>query len=183
MITAIAPFYLPLYPQPILISSLLAQTSPDWEALCCHDGSSPEWERAMAYYADPRIRYRSTRDRIGKYGHPLRAAMLDEELHGRYVILSNGDNYLMPMAVARIEVQTADVVCWPIPHSYYGYTVLHPKLELGSIDLCQVAVRTDIAKEVGFPWECHAADWLYIQAVAQKTSDWIFLSDCLAVHN
>ena len=106
-----------------------------------------------------------------------------EELHGRYVHMTNCDNYLVPTAVGRINQQTADVVAWPILHDYVDYQLLGPRLQFGGIDLASVAVRTDIVKAVGFPWRDNAADWLWLQEIMKRTADWAWLDSCLGAHN
>ena len=183
MLTVIAPVYLPSYPVLTLLPSLLAQTDEDWEAILIHDGPAPTWEWLIKTFPDPRVRYRSSRERIGNWGHSLRAAAIEEQLNGRYVWLSNGDNYACPDLVSRVNRETADVVAFPILHNTYDYTLLHPSLELGHIDLCQLAVRVDLVKEIGFPWLHHSADFLWVQELAKRTSSWVFLDSALAVHN
>ena len=168
---------------PVLIPSLLVQTDGDWECLMACDGPCEDWAAWCEFFDDPRIRFSQSREAIGNYGHSLRDALLEEELHGRYVYLSNHDNTLIPTAVAEMNKQTADVVAWPIIHSYMNYTLFPPRLRYGEIDLCSVMARTDLAKSIGFPWRDHGADWLYIQELMSRTSDWCFLPQCMAVHN
>ena len=180
MITIIAPAFQTF---PILVPSLLCQTDGDWELLICHDGPLDEWEAWMQIYADPRIRWRSTRTVMGHYGHPIRRALLAEELNGRYTLMTNHDNYLIPAAVEIINRLTSNAVAWPIIHNYYKYQILQPRLAMGKIDLSSVAVRTDWAQDIGFPWTEHSADFLYIQEIARRTHDWTFLDMCLGVHN
>lgn len=169
---------------PILIPSLLAQRDDRWEAIVVHDGQSDAWDHWTEFFADPRIRFRSTRDRGNLWGHDIREMVIEqEELHGRYVHLSNCDNYLVPTAVGKINQQTSDVVAWGQIHNYIDYNVLHPRLQLGAIDLASVAVRTDLVKSIGFKWRDNEADWLWLQEVQRRTSDWKFLDCCLGAHN
>jgi hypothetical protein len=168
---------------PVLIPSLLVQTDGDWELLMAHDGPCEDWAAWCEFFEDPRIRFSQSREVIGNFGHSLRDVLLEEELHGRYVYLTNHDNYLIPTAVAEMNKQTADVCCWPIVHSYMNYTLFPARLRCGEIDLCSVMARTDLAKLIGFSWRDHGADWLYIQELMARTSDWKFLSQCMAVHN
>jgi hypothetical protein len=185
LITVIAPIYLPVYPVPMLIPALMAQTNGDFEAIFVHDGPGGEpWEAWKSFFDDPRIRWRETRERGNQFGHDIREMVLsNEQINGRYVWMQNGDNYIVPTAIDMISAQTDDVVCWPITHNYHHYAVMHPKLQIGGIDLSSLAVQTDLALEIGFPWRDHASDWLWIQEIVARTSSWAFLSDCLGVHN
>ncbi len=183
-LVVVAPFYLPLYPVPILIPSMLAQVDQNWTAIFIHDGPHPAWDMWTEFFNDPRIRFRSTEKRMQEFGHPLRAAALEEEdLDGRYVVMSNGDNYFMPTFAGAVNKCTSDVVAWSCAHSYYGHSCLTPKVEFAHIDLCQVAVRSDLAKEVGFKGRMHGSDFGYIEEVAERTHDITFLDGIYSVHN
>ena len=181
MISFLSPAYLTY---PTLVPSLLAQTCRDWELVIGHDGECDEWEGWTQRYADPRIRFRQTMERLGEFGHPIREAFLsDEVLRGRYIVMTNHDNYFIPLAVSTLEQQTADVIAWPVLHNYFRYSVLHPRLSVGHIDLSSVAIRTDLARAIGFPWRDHDDDFSYIQEAAKMTSNWKFIEETLCVHN
>jgi hypothetical protein len=149
-----------------------------------HDGPSDEWDAWAAFFHDPRVRFVSTRDRNEQYGHPIREMVLTgEDLSARYVHMTNCDNYLVPTAVATINAQTADVVAWPLLHNYFDYNLMPARLQVGAIDLSSLAVRSDLAKEIGFPWRENAADWLWVQEIMKRTADWKFLDAVMGVHN
>jgi hypothetical protein len=180
-VTILAPCFQYL---PILAASLLCQKDEEWRAIVCHDGPWDEWDWWKQAFEDPRIQWRKTAERLGEFGHPIRDIMLaEEDIDTRYVVLSNGDNYFMPTAVASINGCTSDVVAWGACHDYYNYATVMPRVEIGHIDLSSIAVRTEIAQEIGFPWRDEASDFLWIQELAKATHDWKFLDKPLFVHN
>lgn len=185
MISIVAVAYVPKYPVLTIVPALLAQTDLDWEAVLIHDGPGGEiWESWKSFYDDPRIRWRESRERGNLFGHDLREMVLENEpLNGHYLHLTNSDNYVVPQFVSCLNQQTADVVAWPVIHNYLGQQILFPRLEMGQIDLCSIAVRCDLAMEIGFPWREHASDWLWVQEIQKRTADWKFLSNCITVHN
>ncbi|KAJ1451626.1 hypothetical protein M885DRAFT_620638 [Pelagophyceae sp. CCMP2097] len=68
---------------------------------------------------------------------------------------------------------------------YTGH--IDSKIEMGSLDVGAVAVRTDVARHVGFRWRHHAADFAYVQACVQelrrRSLDVHKIAQVLYVHN
>ena len=59
--------------------------------------------------------------------------------------------------------------------------------ESGRLDVGAVAVRTDVARRVGFGWRHHAADFSYVRAVLEELArvglEALKLPQTLYVHN
>jgi hypothetical protein len=169
---------------PILIPSLLCQTSPRWRLRICNDSPDSKFLNNCAAFRDERIEIATTEQRLGNWGHPIRKMLLDELTdEGQLVVISNGDNYCFPNLVASIERCTEDFICWPANHSYINYKIMSPRTEYGNLDISMVAIRARICKEVGWKSFLQDADWLYLQECWQKSKSWKFLTEPMSVHN
>ena len=168
---------------PMIVPSLLCQTDPGWSLWICHDGPNETYDKFKDFYNDSRICWIHCKERVGNYGHPIRAELLKGELPGRYTLITNHDDYLTPTLIQRINECTTDVVAWNCIHNYWQYDYLPLKLKFGSVDVSSLCVRSDYAKEIGWPNNEVASDYLYVQRVVEKTSDWTFLKGCGLVHN
>ena len=180
MIYILSPAYLTY---PIIVPSLLCQTSPRWRLEICHDGQDDNFIRWII--KDERVVASSTEKRLGYWGHPIRNMLL-EQLDcdpEDYVIITNHDNYFMPNTIDSLEIYNEDFVCWTIFHNYYNNLILSPKIEFGHIDISQIAVKARIAKSVGWHWIIEASDFLYIQECWIKSKTYKILTTTLGVHN
>ncbi len=168
---------------PILVSSLICQTSPRWDARICHDGPSETFTRYIIN--DPRLEYSSTPNQTEVFGHVIRKTFLEEMAcdGNDLVIITNHDNYCLPILVEQIEQLKEDFICWPILHNYYHYTQLGGRIEYGKVDVSQIAVRARIAKEVGWKSFLQDSDFLYVQECWKKAKSWNFLTTTMSIHN
>jgi hypothetical protein len=176
------------YPQ--IISSLILQTHENWELILIHDG--PNETGLKSHITDNRIKYIETKERVGNWGHSLRAWAINEFELGEYLVISNADNYYTPVFLEYMlkgfkKSHTAVATyCEKMIHSYKAWDVISTKLEKGYLDCGGVVVKSAIAKEVG--WNDvseHSADWLYFADIATKYSwrNFISVKGCLFVHN
>lgn len=109
-------------------------------------------------------------------GHHTRAPGI-EAATGRFVVLTNQDNLFPLWFMSRLTqtiLEHEAKATAPIGLIYYNCVnnlwcckAHNSKLERGGIDLSCIAVNTNIAKEVGFPWREYDADADYIMACAQ----------------
>jgi hypothetical protein len=182
MIHILSPAYLTY---PILIPSLITQKSGNWRLKIAHDSENEQFTKWVGSFRDPRVTGLATDKRLGAWGHPIRRILLeqlqadDEDM----VIISNHDNYYCPDLIAQLEATTESFVTWSILHNYYGYSVLSPKIEIGNIDVGQVAVKVRIAKQVGWYWTDNCSDFKYVSACWQLAKTYKFLNSVLGVHN
>jgi hypothetical protein len=182
-VSFLAPYYNPDGKSyPMLIPSLLSQTDSEWELLVCSDGLDKKFDEYRDTFPDKRIKYYSTKERMGDYGHPIREMLIKESLVGRYTCLQNHDNMLVNTLVEKINNSTNDVLAWDCIHNYLGFSLLPCRLKNGGIDLGSLACITDIVKEIGFPWREYCGDWLWVSEIMKHTNDWKFLTMCGFVH-
>ncbi len=171
-----------------LLYSLKAQTYPHWEAVVVHDGPLPSPRlHALAYEADPaRIHVAETPQRKGQFGHPWRKWGVDRT-SGRYVGLSNDDNYYCPVyfewMVHTLQQKDAQLVHCDMVHSHRAFSVISSKPERGSIDAGNWLVEAEIAKSTPWTDMGFAGDWTYFSALHRRAKKTVKVSAPLFVHN
>lgn len=168
MFSFIAPAY---HYFPILVPSLIRQTDPNWELILLHDTFNQNYVKIVEQFNDERIKLYFSRDRKQNYGHPLRQIGLTQiSSQSEYVVHTNADNIYTDNFVSdmRSGVGTAQAVFCDCIHSHYEWKVLYTKLQYGQIDCGCVAVRTAIAKEIGWKSLDFEADWHYLQEILIK---------------
>lgn len=108
----------------------------------------------------------------GGVGHHTRATGI-EVAEGEWIVLTNSDNTFMlgwmDLLAKTIEANPlTQMIYWNGINNLWRWSTLGgSKLERGRIDLSFAAVRTDIAKQVGWPWTHYDSDWDYLEACAE----------------
>lgn len=195
-ITFIAPIYNYL---PVITSSLIAQKYDNWQLVLIHDGPTTELRLKLhvASYNDDRIQYLETKKRLQHYGHPYRQWALQELKENKlvpdtdYVVITNADNYHMPVYCSRMvagfrDPATVATYCSHMVHSYKNWEVIPCRMERGFVDSAGVMVKREVACEIG--WnnvKDHSSDWLYFQEIMKKYGRQSFksINGCLISHN
>lgn len=151
-----------------------------------HDGPPPEklQRHVESMMVDnPRIDFRWTDERANQYGHNLREWGI-KIAKGDYIykggkaadilgiLHTNADNYYAPGFIGRarnilMRNPVAAVYCDCI-HNYKGWLHLDVKLKVTFIDLGCMVIRADIAKQFGFPWREHSADWTLFSKIIEE---------------
>lgn len=185
----ICPVYGDTYPQ--IISSLICQTYQNWELHLIHDGKNTTNFMALLP-DDKRIFYSEEPTHTGNYGHSIRAKYLQSlKSKGDYVIISNIDNYYMPVflekaiATFKANPNTVATYCAQIVHNYTGFQVMNCRLKRGLIDSGQVMLKFEEAASVGWNSTHHSADWFFFEDVAKKygVNSFVQFAGCLFTHN
>jgi glycosyltransferase involved in cell wall biosynthesis len=184
----------------IFIQSVLEQTSDAWRLIILHDGPDEETCDKVDSYCRGlppfKIRYVQTPQRANQYGHDLRELGLNL-VETKYMNWQNCDNYLTPMFVDMMtkpaQAKDLDFVWCDILHNYAcaidgkgPYNVLYSQPIMSRIDIANFIVRTEIAKEIGFPWRDFAADGMFIDTLMQRWRGKLKaekVESCLLVHN
>lgn len=110
---------------------------------------------------------------------------------GDYVVLTNQDNYFTLGWRHRIESafnKSTGMVYWNCINNLWKWTDFGgSRIKRGHIDLSCVAVKTEIARVVGFEWRNYDADFDYIDSCAQVCKQKGFtlnhINEALCVHN
>jgi hypothetical protein len=184
------------YERPIsmcgLIDSLLVQTNPNWELTIVHDykASDSVWD-VIWKHDDARIIFTETETRTQNYGHLNRRAMLEGmELSDDFILMTNDDNYYVPVFVEYFIREIAEdvgMVYCDSAHSHFEYNLHKTKIQVDHIDIGSFIVRVDIAKEVGFNGVEFNADGYYAEsclaACKEKGLREVYIPKPLFVHN
>lgn len=125
----------------------------------------------------------------GGVGHHTRQPGI-EAATGEWLVLTNADNYFVSGWQCRLLSHLGNntgLVYWNCVHNIWQWQDRASTLQEGGIDLTCVAVRTEIAKEVGFSWRHYEGDSNYIQEclrkVRQADLNITHINETLCVHN
>jgi hypothetical protein len=164
------------------IDSIRSQTDTRWCLHIIHDGPGKAFDNlkedlsSNGYLDDDRIVLTATKTRSKEWGHPLREYGLRNRIsEAPYITITNCDNYYLPVWVSEItRFQNKDFIYWDCVHSHKskapcfdrpcGSALLNSKLQRGGIDMGCVAVNSNIATKVGFPFRAHQADWQFFES-------------------
>ena len=152
----------------IFLDSMLEQTWKDWECIIVHDGSSGESsedtkQRIAPYLLEfpDKFRYLATPERANQFGHNCRDLGL-QNTNTKWVHITNVDNQLVYDWLRHVMSETIqqdlDLMYWSCVHSYFGFNAPIPELRPGHIDFCNYLMKTELAKQMGFPWRHREAD-------------------------
>jgi len=184
------------------IDSIRCQTSQNWALHIIHDG--PEgFDELKAdltnngYLDRENIALSATDKRYNDYGHSSRRFGLQNRISdAKYITITNGDNYYVPVWVRQLESapEDSDFIFWDCVHNHDnnvnfdrrgGYALLDAKLINRGIDIGCAAIRSDIAVKTGFPFKHFAGDWFYFRdCLSECNSKKVFKNQrILLVHN
>jgi glycosyltransferase involved in cell wall biosynthesis len=174
----------------IMLQCLRVQTSSDWKAHVVIDGHNDAYERIRNMYAnDDRIRFTNIDGPNNDYGHTPRNYGL-EQATGDFVILTSDDNYYVPTFVEvftkAAREDTRFMYCNMI-HNYSAYKPqeCHPRFQ--HIDIGNMVMRTEFAKQLRLDVKAHMADgWMceeFISKFCQDPSTVLKINNTLYVHN
>lgn len=185
----------------VFVQSILNQTSLEWRLTVMHDGPSREFEEILGRFKARRpgsIFFETTLERANDYGHSLRAKGINNAT-GRYILLTNADNYFVPKAIKYIVEATGcgdpDVVMFDMVHSHFypggrelpDYSYFKTEYSRRNIDISAAVVRTSLAKAAGFRDRTHDGDATYFEDVARVASpaalSIVKINRVLFVHN
>ena len=149
------------------------------EAIISYDGNPPESIMKDFYFGDIFNHYWEVipNPKMGGVGHHTRAPAI-EVANGDWIVLTNSDNLFVSGWLDRLVTTITPelgLIFWDCVHNAWrwsnkGGDGKHPgcQLKRGSIDLSCVAVRSEIAKKVGFPFRDYQGDYNYIATCARE---------------
>jgi len=158
-------FIIPTYNRPDLLrcilSSLIAQSDPDWSAsvmiddtfISGHSVMPPSQFDTIKVFnelRDSRLTYGFTDGPHKDWGHTPR----DQgrmKATAEYTIMTGDDNYYVPTFVAELKKVLGDnpgFVYWDMVHSSFNYQYFKCHPFNGQIDIGAFAVRTDLCKQI-----------------------------------
>lgn len=176
------------------IDSIKSQYNNSWRLFIIHDGPNPELKKDLEsndYLVKDKVFFLEHPIRTQNYGHVLREWALSNLPTHEYVLITNGDNYYTPNMVSEVLKRSEDFIYFdcvhshktPMNHNSSTYGFMDTKLQINSIDMGSVVVKTKIAKKVGFKNKDFAADWGYFKEILNLNVTTYKINKVLFVHN
>jgi hypothetical protein len=176
------------------IQSIKCQSNTNWRLFIIHDGPNTELKNSLQqnnYLENNKIIFIEHPVRTQTHGHLLRRWGLENLVTNQYVLITNADNYYTPNMVEEILKCKEDFIYFDCVHSHttefnnnkssYGH--MNCKLLANQIDMGCVAVKSTIAKQVGFNSTSYSADWDYFNSILRLNPSIIKINKILFVHN
>ena len=176
------------------INSIKSQNNNNnWELWVIHDGVNKKLKNKLkkSGYLNNKVHFIEHPIRTKNYGHILRKWGLNNINLLDYVLLTNGDNYYTPNMVNEVLKYDSDLIYFNCVHSHESkfnhnssnYGFMDCNLVRGNVDMGCVAIKSDLAKNVGFNDISFCADWTYFYQVLQKNPTITKIDKVLFVHN
>tara|TARA_Y100000004_G_scaffold193702_1_gene256739 strand:- start:431 stop:1078 length:648 start_codon:yes stop_codon:yes gene_type:complete len=177
------------------INSMKAQSCDHWNLRVIHDGPNDQLmshlqEQAYIEFGPSKdfknVTFECTKERKNDWGHSSREYALENSIfHSDYTILTNADNYYVPCLINELEesaikYDSPDLMYWDFVSNHahntnfdrldeYGFC--DSELEFSKIDMGSAAVKTSLAKKVGFESKRNEADWDYFEKCLKHIDD------------
>ena len=178
------------------IYMMQCQTANNWKLRIIHDGDDEPYENMLSVVnkiKDERVFISSTNEWKGNAGHASRDYALKHPIFdSHYTVLTNSDNYYVPTWISEINKREEDFIYWDCIHNHINvnfdrkvpYGLLNVKLEGGCIDMGCVAIKTSIARKIGFNSRRYLrADWDYFEECLPHCKSKHKIPQILFVHN
>lgn len=165
IIEFILPTYDRIEPLKSSLSSLMAQTNPNWKAhvLIDNDKKMPA-EKIVRDLNDDRITFSYMDKRYQDWGHTPREKGKQAST-ASYVVMTGDDCYYTPTFVEEVLKVAKDnpgIIYWDMVHSHYDYHYFKCEPWMNQIDIGAFATRTDLAKQIKLKTS-YAADGEFIE--------------------
>lgn len=157
------------------IASLAAQTDPNWSLHVVCDGPNPDIDFLKNVFPEsqfPNIRYSELDRPYNDWGHTPRNYGV-QSCNTDWVVMASNDNYYVPIFVAemrkiinsnpKINFLYCDMV-----HDGFAYDVVKCIPKGGRIDMCNMVVRTELAKKMPLNVRVSAADAIFCEEYVEK---------------
>ena len=181
-----------------LVASLACQTDLGFTLRIIHDGPNLETQECVKdlqlMYPNLQIIYQETSLRFNDYGHTLRSIGLSEAVQ-EYVLLTNGDNYYVPIFIEEIRKSIAEenpeIVYFDMVHSHLmkelpnpiGYQALITEPRIYRIDIGSFVFRRVLGQSIGFKERGFEADGMFFEALKATGPKIVKIPKVLFVHN
>lgn len=174
----------------VILSSLLAQSNPNWRAVLYFDGpfSIDDINKIQITDEERRITKFFNNNRANDWGHTPRNLGKDLLIQQgcTYVVMSGHDNYYTPNTVEEItqaSQSSPGLIYWDMVHSHYNYQQFICTPGYNQIDIGAFATRADIASQIQLSSD-YAADGLFVEEYKARFNDpMVKIHKILYVHN
>ena len=157
------------------VSSLIAQSNPNWKAHIVADCPEPDFlkrmEQMIDFFDDPRIRVTVLEDRHNDWGHTPRQYGVDNATE-EWVLMTGEDNYYVPEFVDIMlnEGKDQHFVYCDMVHNWTDrqYIPVKTKLNFGQIDIGCFMLKTNLAQKIKLKTDQEWADWYFVEEYMHK---------------
>jgi len=170
-------FVIPTWKRPnnlmVILSSLVAQTNPNWKAHVVIDGITNEYFAVKEFFQpEDRIRFSHIQEGpSGDWGHTPRQYGLDNATE-EWVVMTGDDNYYVPVFVDEMlkNCRGTHFVYCNMVHNWVKneYIPLDSEPKVYKIDIGNFMVNTKYGKEVQLQKDKNEADGLYVEDFLKK---------------
>jgi GT2 family glycosyltransferase len=170
----------------VLIGCMRVQTWQNFEILVYHDGPSDITREAVMKMGDPRVKYFETEERLGGFGHHMRAMGI-KEATGNYIGITNDDNYYAPVyleaMLSSLITSGADVSYCNMIHSHQQWRPFDTFHQGGRIDAGGWIGRSEVIKSTEWHDLGFCGDGTYINDLVSKGTRFVKIPGYFFVHN
>jgi len=180
------------------VASMACQTDLGFTLRIIHDGPNLEMQECVKdlhlVFPNLQITYQETSLRFNDYGHTLRDIGLSEAVE-EYVLLTNGDNYYVPIFIEEIRksiiTKSPEIVYFDMVHSHVledlpnpiGYQVLITEPKIYRIDIGSFVFKRVFGQSIGFKDRGFEADGMFFESLKAKDPKIVKIPKVLFVHN
>lgn len=158
-----------------LISSLMAQSNPNWKAHivadCPPEDIQNKIKGVVDFFNDKRIKLTILPERYNDWGHTPRQYGVNKSTE-EWVIMTGEDNYYVPEFVNSmlVEGKNQHFVYCDMVHNWINqeYIPIKTKLNLGHIDIGAFMVKTNLAQKIKLRVNEEWADWYFVEEFVNK---------------
>ena len=158
------------------ISSIVAQTNPNWKIRVVVDGPTEEIKEKISsiagYYEDePRIKWTILDKRYNDWGHTPRNIGLELATE-EWILMTGEDNYYVPVFVDEMLKASKgyEFVYCNMVHNWVSneYVPISSEIKYGKIDIGCFIVKTNMANKLKLNTTINQADWFFIEEFKKK---------------
>lgn len=152
MVTFVATAYKETIDSYQFMSSLILQTNPNWKCIIYCDEPNEYIKNTVNFFNDKRFTYYENSNPKKWWGHYNRHYSLYNLVDSEFIIQTSIQDYYTPNTVDVIAhyTQNFDFIYFNCIHNHVNYDVLNSQPMIAKIDWGSFAIRTNIAKEVGY---------------------------------
>lgn len=157
------------------ISSIVVQTNSNWNIHVVCDGVDTDIEFLKNVFPEsefPNIRYSILEKAHNDWGHTPRNYGVNN-CKANWLVMCGNDNYYIPIFVdemlkvinsnPKINFLYCDMI-----HNAYRYDLFKCIPKLNRIDMCNMVVKTELAKQLPLDTKVYAADGIFCEQYVEK---------------
>ena len=158
------------------ISSIVAQSNPNWKIHVIADGPDEDTKEKLSWIAnyyenEKRIKWTVLEQRYNDWGHTPRNIGLEQATE-EWLVMTGEDNYYVPAFVDEmLKVSNGyHFVFCNMVHNWVSkeYIPIDCKIEYGKIDIGNFMVKTNMGNKLRLDTTINQADWFFIEDFRKK---------------